>query len=375
MNQDRRLNVWIMLGSTIQIIASLILVLAGGTLGVMGFAYPEKLLKIDDLIFFETQDGIIKAYEAVFSGKMLKFEYLNLTIGIIVGVVGLIALAIATANLNNAKKRRIVRKRLGVFMSMIITLAIVACATTYLVLELKGLTDNIKYVLYGIIGVFGFVSLCSLFGLVFGRGEKFMSIDNNKYGFDKASMKEARADNNARNLQLQNSANRGQFQQNNNAVQPVPQGRVVVQQSRVKQGQRPTATPQQQLANMPARSGVVQRHQTTSRPVNSMQSNNIQQRTMQAGRPMVRPTQAKQPALNNQRPQAMVRPANSMQRPSVQQPVQASKTITRPAQTQQQLDTNSQRPLNAKSISCKRCGKVLTAGDKVCSLCGYKVIY
>lgn len=335
MNQDRRLNGWIIVGSTIQIIASLILILAGGALGVMAFAWPEQLLKLDDLIFFESQEGIIKAYETIFDGKMLKLEYLRLSIGLIIGIVGLIALILAIINLNNAKKRRVVRHRLGIFASTLVPIAIVACATTYLTLEFKFLTNNIKYVLYGIIGVFGFVSLCSVLGIIFGRGEKFMSIDNNKYGFDKASIRDTRADNNARNIQLQQSINGVQNQQNKNATQSASSQRLMAQPNLVqRQVQRPVATPQQRLANMPARSGVAQRPQTTSRPVSPMQGTNMQQRPMQANRQTVRPVQP-----------------------------------------QQSTATNHPRPVQLQSSNCRRCGKVLASGEKVCSLCGYKVMY
>jgi hypothetical protein len=51
----------------------------------------------------------------------------------------------------------------------------------------------IKYLAFGIIGVFGVVALFNLLGLLFGRSEKFMSNDNNKYAFNDNLVKSERA--------------------------------------------------------------------------------------------------------------------------------------------------------------------------------------
>ena len=85
-------------------------------------------------------------------------------------------------------------------------------------------------------------------------------------------------------------------------------------------------------------------------------------------RPQARPTQPMGPRsaqpMQGQRP---VQPAGSrpmqpnMQRP-MQQPPRPMGTQNRPAQANAQ----------AKAF-CKKCGKLLAPGEKICTLCGYKV--
>lgn len=321
MRQDRRLNGWVMLGSIIQIISSIILLIAGAVLGVTGFLYTEQIAKFKDVVFFVNQEGIDKACRAVLNGSTLETEYLYLLIGIIFAVVALLALITAIVSLHHAKKRRVVRHRFGLFMGVLIPLAIVGCVTTYLVIEFRTLTDNIKYVAYGIIGLFGFSALCVLLGIIFGRSEKFMSNDNNKYGFNRLSMRGGRTDtNNLGTSQVQHSINRVQSQANTNLPQQTQPQRPV-QQARPVQYQSSTPLPP--------------RPQTTARPVSPMQNGNQSQ----------------------QRPITPTRPVAG----------------ARPAMPQRPVGNPQNRPIQQRVIHCKKCGRLLTPQEKICSMCGYKV--
>lgn len=310
MRQDRRLNGWVLLGSVIQVILSIVLLAAGIGVSVAGFLYKKQLAKIDDLQFFLAQDGITKLQLKFLKNQLLKPEILYLALGIIVGVVGLISLILAIVSMSHAKKRRVVRHRAGLFFISLISLALVGCVATYLVMEFKTITDNIKYVGYGLGGAFAFVGLCSLLGIIFGRSEKFMSNDNGKYKFGKAkAVKEARANanHNAMNAQVQNQAP----QQN---VRVAPNG----------QPQRPAQMqPQRPMPPRPP-----------------MQS---------AGRP-------NQPMNPNMQRPVPPRPTGAPSRPMPPRP--------------NQVGTQQARPAGAY---CPKCGKQLSPDEHICTLCGYKV--
>lgn len=327
MRQDRRLNGWVALGSIIQIISSMVLLSAGIFVAVAGFLYQKQLAKIDDLQFFVWQDGIVEIQTKLFKGELLKLEFLYLALGIIVGVAGLIALIFAIVSLSYAKKRKVVCHRVALFIFSLIPLAIAGLATTYFVLEMKMLTDNIKYVLYGLMGAFGFIGLCYLLGIIFGRSEKFMSNDNNKYAFENAnSMRNARAD-------VNNNVKAAQMQYQ-------PQASGIIQQ-RTQQGQ---ARPVQPM--------TAQQRPAQPRPIQP------QARPTGTSRPMPqasRPTQARpmppRPMGATQQRSAQARPMG---------PTQA-RPMVRPTQQGQNVRY------------CPKCGKQLSPNEKICTLCGYRM--
>ena len=107
MRQDRRLNVWILFSAIIGVIAGLVLLTAGGVLGTAGFVWTEKLSKIVELQKFLSQDFITEIQLKIFSGKILKPEFLYLALAIIIGVIGLFTLILSIVCLNYAKKRKI----------------------------------------------------------------------------------------------------------------------------------------------------------------------------------------------------------------------------------------------------------------------------
>ena len=347
MRQDRRLNGWILIASVIGAFAGLILLVSGGFLGVAGFVWPEKLLKITDLQFFMAQEGVAKMQLklADFTVKeLLKPEFLYLTWGVIAGVAGLIVLILSILGLNYAKKRKVVRRRMALFIFALISLGLATCVGLYLWYEFKTLTDNIKYVCYGVGGALAFVGLCQLLGVIFGRSEKFMSNDNSKYAFSNSSIKNARAD------------------INNNANQPVPQ-QEYVPASQEQGGYIPLE--QERLINQRAQS---------SQGVNSIPQGG-QARPTQPMRPAQPQRPMGQPAP---RPNAPVGPrpmpaqpgrpmANGQMPPRPIQQMRPTQPV-RPGQPMRPVQPNAQG-----KMFCKKCGKLLAPGEKICSLCGYKV--
>ena len=252
MRQDRRLNGWVLIGSIIQMILGIILISVGIALGVVGFLYTNKLATIKDLQFFVNQP--------FFTQFNLKPEFLYLFLGIAVGVVGVIVLSFAIVSLSYAKRRRVVRHRVALPIFSLIPLSIAGCAGAYFALEFKSLPNNIKYILYGIIGAFGFVALCYILGVMFGRSEKFMSNDNNKYAFDNSTLRNARADINHRPVQAQGVSN--------NMARPVQQGA----------GQRPVQRPLGQATARPVQ--PMARTAQQPRPIQPASRPNMPQRPM-----------------------------------------------------------------------------------------------
>ena len=338
MRKDRRLNGWVALGSAIEIILSFILLIGGVALASAGFLYKTKLAEIDDLQYFIYQDGIIKFQEFIFNNKLLKIEYLYLILGIIVAVVGLIAFIFGIISFAYGKKRKVVRRRVALLIFTLVPLAIAGCALTYLLLEFDILTDNIKYIAYGITGGFGFVALCKILGVIFGRSEKFMSNDNNKYAFDNSSLRNARAD-------INNNIRANQNQHNNQMAQPMPNA---------NQGPRPV----QQGQPLPPRPNQPMR---TNAPQGSAQN-----------RPM--PPRPNQPMPQGARPVRPAQPGGMPQRSMAQGGAQRPVQSMRPApQGQRPVGAPNNRPVVEGARYCPKCGKMLSPSEKICTLCGYKV--
>lgn len=331
MRQDRRLNGWVLLGSIIQIIASIIAVVAGAGLAVVGFLYKDKLAKLTDLTMFT---GHLSDLQDKFFDKHLITKYLYLFLGAAVAVIGLIALILAIVSLFYAKKRKVVRRRAALLVFSLIPLAVVGGVVYYYVLKHKVLTDNIKYVAYGLIGAFGVPALFNILGVMFGRSEKFMSNDNGKYAFNNSSLRNARADanNNVRAAQMQYPA-----QANQGEYAPMDQARPV-------------------------------QPQATARPVQPMQR--PAQQGARPGQPMQRPVQpGARPAQPGMRPsQPMQRPVQPGMRQGqpMQRPVQPGARPAQPMQRPSQPGVRAQR-------FCNKCGKMLSPNEMVCSLCGTKV--
>ncbi|MBO5910537.1 MAG: hypothetical protein J6Q15_03410, partial [Clostridia bacterium] len=280
-----------------------------------------------DLVFFINQKGIIDCQKSILNGKILETEYLYLTLGIIVGVIGLIALIFAITSLTYAKRKSVVRHKVALFIFTLMPIAIVACATTYLIFELDNLTDIIKYVTYGVIGAFGFIVLCNMLGIIFGRSEQFMSNDNNKYAFNNASLRNARVD------------------ANNN----------------VKSAQELVARPQQMQSQ-----GVNPPQQQSTA---SMMQQRAQARRMQnSQQPLVRPMQLSRPAQpvrtgmpTNPNRTGVSRPVGVM---GTAQPTHATANMQGQIRPTQQPNTTPVRRY------CQKCGKLLQPNEKFCTLCG-----
>lgn len=334
MKNDRRLNGWVMIASILGIVSGLALILAGAGLGVFGFLKPEELLRIDELVFFINQDGINKVQTKLLDG-LLKFEWLFVSLGVIFAVVGLVALVLAIVSLNYVKKRKVVKHRIALLIFTLIPLAIAGCVGAYLYYEWDALTDVIKYVCYGLGGVFAFIALCNFMGIIFGRSEKFMSNDNNKYAFGGNSMRNARANANQNARDAQQHAKLVRALNVNNNQQDKQQPKPQVMQTPIIA--RPTQTPRPQInANA----------QSTARPVRTMNTG-VAQRTIQhASQIPPRPT-----AQSTQQSGHPVKP---------NQVSQKSQSATRPVS-------------NATKKYCIRCGKLLTPDEKVCAMCGARI--
>ena len=362
MNQDRRLNGWVMLASILGIVFGLALIVVGAGAGVWGFLKPDKLTSIKEIFFFTNQEGLVKLQEFIFNGDVLKTKFLYLALGIIIAVVGFLVLNFAIIALSYVKKRKVVRHRVAMLIFTLIPLAIAGCATTYLLLEKDILPDYIKYVMYGLIGVFGFISLCNIMGVMFGRSEKFMSNDNNKYAFDNSAIKNARVNvnNNVREAQMQNGAVARPVQ-STQSYQQASQGYVNQSSTQARQPMQQPMRPVQRPAQAPMQRGMQPQRPMPQgqglRPNQPMQPRPVQ-RPVQPG---ARPMQAR-PGVNPN-VQGSSRPVTTMSNNSA--PVRPG-APTRPAPV-------AQRPNMPSQKYCKVCGKVLATGEKICNVCGNRV--
>lgn len=355
MRNDRRLNGWVLLASILGIFTGLISFVAGAGVAVWGFLKPEQLLKFKYVEFFAYHNWIVKLQKTIFN-KMLLDKFLFLFAGLIVAAVGLIILICAIKGLIYVKKRKVVRRRVALLLYSIVPLAVAVgfglaiWKFDSLVIEVKDLSkswnnfiDILKYSIYGATGVFGTIALFNILGVFFGRSEKFMSNDNNKYAFENSSkIKKERANvnNKVREAQVQPGV-KPQVQQNGQVVAQPGQMAQPMQGAR-PQMQNPNVRPMQQR---PMQAGQPQRPMQPARP----------QAPYQQGQPM-RPI-APRPQPNGM--QGSSRPVSSMSRvPMQQRPIQAGQ----PQRPQYQPSTKY----------CARCGKLLAPGEKVCTLCGHK---
>ena len=362
MKQDRRLNGWIVISSIIGTLASIIL-LACGAVGILGFFYTSKLAKVKDLQFFVNQK--------FFTQFKLDTKYLYLYIGIALAVIGILILILSIILLNYANKYKVVRRKGKIFIFGLFDLAIASCSSVYLILEFKNLPNNIKYVLYGLIGVFGFIWLCKMLGIIFGRSEKFMSNDNNKFAFA----------GNARTIRVGGNAQQPPITPNG-TQQPayVPQNeqeRPVQQQSAQMQQRPMQSTGQARPQNM---------GQNNVRPMQQPMGQNSanQQRNQNYVQPSTMPRQNQPSAMSNQsnnrtnvmpnqqnaRPvQPMARPNNS-NLPQNPRPVQPNSNL---ASNQPNVRPVQQNTSNSVRKFCPKCGKMLTPQERICSICGAKI--
>lgn len=345
MNQDRKLNGWIAFASILGVVFGIALIVIGAGVGVLSFIKIEKLLEIEDLVFFLNQDGIYKMQTSLFNGKVFELKYLYAFSGVFVGVIGLLTLIFAAISLSYAKKRKVVRRRLALMCYNLVPLAVAACTIVYLVLEFDNLSDNIKYVGYGLAGVFSLIALCNILGIIFGRSEQFMSNDNSKYAFDNAGIKNARVsiNNNVKDAEIApNEYQPSEYQ---------PQQRIIPQQVKQHQQQSGVIRPTQPTPN---RMGAVR--PTTS---SNIRPAGVQQRPVQ---PQQRPT-----VTRPSNPAQAQRPASA--RPS--QPVRSAQPI-RP--TQPVRPAQAPRPAPTSAVKrCPKCGKILKPGEIFCSMCGARV--
>ena len=350
MKQDRKLNKMIMFASVLGVMAGIIVLVAGAGIAVFGFLKPEELLRVEELTFLISEKGIYSLQKELF-GKLLKLEYLYLFLGVFVGVVGLLAFIFATLGISYAKKHKVVRRRGAILIFNLIPLAIAGAVATYLVLQFDRLPDMIKYVGYGLGGVFGVIGLFNLFGVICSRSEKFMSNDNNKLAFNNSSLREARAEVNSKVKDAEYQPINQEQNIDTQVYQPMGQPNVQTQPTRAQQprpmqGPRPT----QQARPMPQQRQM-QRPQQGQMPMRPQ---------------MARPAGAR-PQMNPVA-QPTARPVSSQARPMArpgQMPAQP--TGARPQPQGARPQQNAQRKF------CLGCGSMLTPGEMVCKICGTKV--
>ena len=346
MNQDRRKNGWILLSSILQIMLSIIVLSAGVALAVTGFLYKSKLATIEELQFFINQKGIIKAQQLISGSNALMLkQFLYLSLGIILAVVGIIVLILAISSLVSVQKRSVVRHKVRLMIFALIPLIVAGCATTYLIFEMDVLPKLVKYIVYGIIGGFGASALFMILGLMFGRSEKFMSNDNNKYAFDNSSLRNARADvnNNVRNVQTNMGQDNNLYMPNNevyNQQQANPQNGMV---------QPNRQTPNMQRAQRVATGQPIRSTSAIARPVQGM---GAQQANQASTRPMNR-MQGQQPARSMQQRPIRPMPQGASVRPNNMQP----------QRTRQVLGGEI----------CPVCGATVPPQEKFCVRCGTRV--
>lgn len=323
MRQDRKTNKLVLFASILGIISGLLLMVGGAAGAVIGYLKPAKLIDITDLTFFITQEGIMEMQRLIFK-DLLKIEFLYVFIGAIIAVVGLITLIISIININIAKKRKVANRRGTLLFLSLIYIVIAASVATYLVMEFNNITDNIKYVFYGISGVFGLIAILNILGIMVNRSEQFMSNDNNKYAFDNSSLRSARANvnNNVKAANVNRVDN-----QNVNRQQPV----------RPQPNMRP---PQRTQSNMRPQQPGVRAPQGQRAPMQQPQRPQANQKA---------PTYIPRPQINDN--------AQSTARPVVSRSGAQAKVVGK-----------------APSLLCNKCGTALNDGESVCSICGNKVI-
>lgn len=364
MKQDRRTNGWVVVGSIVELIVGFCLLIVGGATALGGFFYVEQLDKLADLQFFLAQERILNL---IVKFKLTpKFVYLYL--GIIVAVIGLATLIFAIVALNYAKKHKVVRRRVALLFHTLFALAVAGCAVAYFVLGKDVLTDNIKYVLYGAMGVYGFVGLCKLLGVMSGRSEQFMSNDNSKYAT------------NNRLIHQQISARPVQTQ----GMEP-RQAHPMQNQTQMTGHPRPVATnqtqpmrPMQSAPNAnaqpmrPIQQGA-RTMQGQARVMPNGPTNQAVQRPM-AGQPhtaanSARPAQAPNPSQPTRPMPQGARPMQGQPRPMPT----GNQTVQRPMTEQVNRPTPTQRPTQPSRRYCPMCGKLLNPDERICSVCGHKV--
>lgn len=342
MKQDRKTNGWIVIGSIVELILGFFLIIAGGATALGGFFYIEKLNKLTDLQYFINQKWIKYVIDKF---KLTpKFTYMYL--GIAIAVIGIATLIFAIVSLNYAKKHKVVRRRVALLLYMLLALGVAGCAVAYFVFEKDNLPNNIKYVLYGAMGAYGFVGLCKLLGVMFGRSETFMSNDNSKYA------------------------------QNNRLIQQQ------IQQPRPVQVQGGMVTQQRVGVQAQGNARPVSTHNGTERPMQAnpnaqprpvSQNPNMEQRQIQQG---ARPMQGQSRPMPNNQGMTQPRPmnVNGQPRPMGQSNVQSAQARPQSAQGMTNRPTSAQRPTQPTGRNyCPKCGKLLLPNEKVCSMCGYRV--
>ena len=222
-------------------------------------------------------------------------------------------------------------------MFTLIPLAIAGCIGVYLYFEWDALMNVIKYVCYGVGGVFTFIALCNILGVIFGRSEKFMSNDNNKYAFGGNSIRSARANVNqsVRDAQIKPGTQNVQHRPVQSNAQPLSASQNM--QARPIQPARPMQSTRPQINS---------NAQSTARPVGTMNAG-VPQRTMQR---------------NSQVPPRPTNPTQQVRRP------------VSPNQAQQRPQPNARPISNAPKKYCIRCGKLLNPDEKICTICGTKIM-
>ncbi len=382
MNQDRRINGWILVASIIGLIAGLSFVISGALTSIVGFVKPEQLFKIDFLSFFVMQEGFFELQENIF-GSILEYKYLFLFLGIAIAVIGLIQLILSIISLNYAKKQKVVRRRVAIICFSVLPILIAVSAITYFVLEKELLIDDIKYIIYGIAGVFSIIVLFNILGVIFGRSEQFMSNDNSKYAFDNSSLRQARVNvNNSVNdaITQPNIYSRPNNQPINGTQLPIQQGASRPAMQRVQQRPQTLQTIRRQIPVVRQSSNPV------TRTLNNANANNRPAQyqpvrpntatsTMQPQRIIQRAVanpQARQPQqVAGQRP-VMSQQNRNLQptRPVQQRPNQPARLVqpVRPIQSSNQTTNQPVRPVRR----CVRCGKVLAPNEKYCNNCGQR---
>ncbi len=359
MKQDRKLNKMIMFASVLGVLAGIIVLVAGAGTAVFGFLKHEELAKIKDLAFFINQEGL-NSLQKVLLGGLLKIDYLYLALGGFVGVIGLLVLIFSILGINYAKKHKVVRRRGAILIFNLIPLAIASCVAVYLVLEFNTIPDMIKYIGYGLGGVFGVIGLFNLLGIICSRSEKFMSNDNGKLAFDNSSLRDARAEvnSNVKDAEYQpinqglGAGNEFVYQEQNQGSAPVyqPMGQPTAQVQQPRPQQTRPMPPRPQQGPMPTNSQM-------ARPAGV--------------RPQMNPG-----AQSTARPVApQTRPVGQQARPMPPRPQQgqmpARPTGARPQGAPAQA--GAQRPTTAQHKYCLGCGSMLNPGEMFCKVCGTKV--
>ena len=341
MKQDVRINCWVLISAIFQVLASAVCIITGVLIAIMGIASSSKLLKIRELKFFVSQNGIIKLQQNLFGGLILK-KYLFLIMGTIIAIVGIVAVTFAIVEILYVRRYKIVNHQCALIAFSLIPLIIAGCAEIYLLVEYDILRmsldyiKNVRTVSFVVCVVFSLCAVLKLLGVLFIKSEEFVSNDNNKYAFESPKLDKV----------AHNVVGKQPLVRNQPRTQ-VESSRIIDPSSNLY------VTGQRKLANVQTRSST----NMTSKVAMPKQNVNIKNTNIaNAG--------------------ARIQTVRPLSRPGTAQMPRSATLLSRPVQNsisprQMGIPSSQMGRIRPTQIRrCPQCGKTLMPNETMCGICG-----